>query len=175
MPSFDDPDHHHQQQQQQQHGRGSLPKPNQKFLSLILKATIMTFITTLFFLFLGVTAILLILSIAALHNRHSATFSSPKEFSFKDLKKLPQFRYSKRLRPDDDADCVVCLEGIRQGQWCRKLSRCGHVFHRRCVDPWLVKVPACPICRTSVRPQMGALLEDRPLWVSGWRNELGVW
>ncbi|PPR86378.1 hypothetical protein GOBAR_AA34312 [Gossypium barbadense] len=39
----------------------------------------------------------------------------------------------------------------KQGQWCRSLVACGHLFHRKCLDGWLIKVAACPICRTRVR------------------------
>ncbi|KAJ8750648.1 hypothetical protein K2173_015829 [Erythroxylum novogranatense] len=163
MPSFHDQHRHHQHHPP--------PKPNQKFLSLILKAVIMTFITTLFFLFLGVAAILLLLATAVVH-RHSSPTNSDAGCFLKDLKKLPQFRFPKRT---SDVECVVCLEGIRQGQWCRKLLGCGHVFHRKCVDTWLVKVPACPVCRTRVRLDVGNQPEDRSFWSSRWRNELSVW
>ncbi|CAN1147687.1 RING-H2 finger protein ATL56, partial [Linum perenne] len=50
-----------------------------------------------------------------------------------------------------EVECVVCLEGIKQGQWCRMLCGCGQIFHRRFVDTWLVKVPSSPICRARVR------------------------
>ncbi|CAI0427731.1 unnamed protein product [Linum tenue] len=131
----------------------------------------MIFITTLFFLFLGVAAILLLLATAALH-RHS-------KISFRDLKqRLPQFRFSRRMQKGGEVDeCVVCLDSIKQGEWCRKLPVCGHVFHRRCVDPWLVKVPACPICRARV--QLGNSVEEEEGrnggWGFDWRNEFSVW
>ncbi|PPD81633.1 hypothetical protein GOBAR_DD21436 [Gossypium barbadense] len=51
----------------------------------------------------------------------------------------------------DSDSCVICLDGFRQGQWCRSLVGCGHLFHRKCLDGWLIKVAACPICRTRVR------------------------
>ncbi|KAG6739786.1 hypothetical protein POTOM_057401 [Populus tomentosa] len=133
----------------------------------------MTAITIFFFLFLGVAAILLLFATSALH-RHSTTSSnSPKALPLKDLKKLPRFRFSTKTRPETGADqssCVVCLEEIKQGQWCRNLVGCGHVFHRKCVDAWLVKVSACPICRTRVELDQG--VKDRPLWDFVWRNEL---
>ncbi|CAI0394095.1 unnamed protein product [Linum tenue] len=141
------------------------PKPNPKLLSLLLKALIMIFITTLFFLFLGVAAILLLLATAALH-RHSNPANS-------DLKRrLPQFRFSRRMQGGETDECVVCLDSIKQGQWCRKLPGCGHLFHRRCVDPWLVKVPACPICRARVQ-----LVEEERSGALGfdWRNDFRVW
>ncbi|PON42168.1 43kDa postsynaptic protein [Parasponia andersonii] len=150
-----DPHHHHNHAVQ-----GPSPKPNQKVLSLILKALIMTFITSLFFLFLGVAAILfLCLAGGALHRRRNSGSSageprhpnSAPGFSPRDLRRLPQFRCPKGI----EAECVVCLDGFREGQWCRRLVDCSHVFHRRCLDTWLLKVPACPICRTRVRLDLG--------------------
>ncbi|KAF5749462.1 RING-H2 finger protein ATL56 isoform X2 [Tripterygium wilfordii] len=131
------------------------PKAKQKFLSLILKAIIMTFITSVFFLLLGLAALLLfniLLVTAVLRHRgrhvHHVRQDNPSDgFSSKHLKKLPQFKFSNGR----DCECVVCLDGIRQGQWCRRLVNCGHVFHRKCVDAWLLKAATCPICRTRVQ------------------------
>ncbi|KAF3452853.1 hypothetical protein FNV43_RR03286 [Rhamnella rubrinervis] len=144
----------HDPQPNNSHGVQSLPpKPNQKVLSLILKALIMTFITSLFFLFLGVAAILLLcLAGGALHRRRRTQFSNSSiGLSSEDLLNLPQFRYAKRITREAHSECVVCLDEYREGQWCRKLVGCNHVFHRRCLDTWLIKVPACPVCRTPVR------------------------
>ncbi|CAI0427732.1 unnamed protein product [Linum tenue] len=148
----------------------------------------MIFITTLFFLFLGVAAILLLLATAALHrhsnpannnNNNPSSAATGNGISFRDLKqRLPQFRFSRRMQKGGEVDeCVVCLDSIKQGEWCRKLPVCGHVFHRRCVDPWLVKVPACPICRARV--QLGNSVEEEEGrnggWGFDWRNEFSVW
>ncbi|KAL5548930.1 hypothetical protein UlMin_004161 [Ulmus minor] len=152
------------------------PKPNPKLLSLILKALIMSFITSLFFLFLGVAAILLLfLAGGALHRRrrHHRPIrpNSSHGFSPRDLRKLSQFRFGKRIEGGlSQSDCVVCLDGFRDGQWCRKLLGCDHIFHRRCLDTWLIKVPVCPICRNRVRldpPEMDSsesVEEDVKLW-----------
>eukprot|EP00257_Ricinus_communis_P023345 XP_015583295.1 RING-H2 finger protein ATL56 [Ricinus communis] len=163
------PDPHHcHHNNRHHHGGAPLPKPNQKLLSIFLKVITMTAITTLFFLFLGVAAILLLLATAALHHPSSSSSNSSNGLSLKDLKKLPQFRFFSRkiMKPESEAsfDCVICLEGLRQGQWCRKLAVCGHTFHRKCVDTWLVKVAACPICRTRVWLGSGSFIENRPLW-----------
>ena len=137
------------------------PKPNPKFLSSILKALIMTFITSAFFLFLGFVAFLLslILAAGAFHRRRAERGLPSSGFSPKHLKNLPQFRFRKSDKNETatlaQTDCVVCLDEFREGQRCRKLPGCGHVFHRRCLDTWLVKVSACPICRTPVRCDLG--------------------
>jgi hypothetical protein len=54
-------------------------------------------------------------------------------------------------------DCAVCLEAFEAGDWCRQLPRCEHSFHAECVDSWLRKSSACPVCRADVvdRPPKG--------------------
>ena len=151
------------------------PKPNQKFLFFILKAVVMIVITMLFFLFLGVAAILLLIPTAALHRHSTPSSNSPKGLRLKDLKKLSRFRFSTKSRSETGAgqsSCVVCLEDIKEGEWCRNLIGCGHVFHRKCVDSWLVKVSACPICRNRVELDQG--VKDRPSWEFVSKNELSI-
>eukprot|EP00906_Rhabdomonas_costata_P008061 RCo011514 len=48
----------------------------------------------------------------------------------------------------DLQQCMVCLEDYAPGDAQRAL-RCGHHFHRACVDTWLAQNETCPICRTS--------------------------
>jgi hypothetical protein len=54
-------------------------------------------------------------------------------------------------------DCAVCLEAFQAGDRCRQLPRCEHSFHAECVDSWLRKSSACPVCRADVvdRPPKG--------------------
>ncbi|XP_030456267.2 RING-H2 finger protein ATL56-like [Syzygium oleosum] len=141
------------------------PKQNPKLLSLLLKAIIMTLITTLFFLFLGLAAIILLhlcLAGGLLHRRRQIDLPPAPGGALppRELKRLPKFRYPKRGAQGQQyqgcTDCAVCLDEFSQGQWCRKLVGCGHVFHRSCVDTWLVKVAACPVCRSQVRAQVGS-------------------
>jgi hypothetical protein len=51
-------------------------------------------------------------------------------------------------------DCVVCLDCIGPGDTVRELRKCGHVFHKECIDPWLamqaVGRHACPMCRQQL-------------------------
>ncbi|KAK8671611.1 hypothetical protein V6N13_038201 [Hibiscus sabdariffa] len=47
-------------------------------------------------------------------------------------------------------DCVICLEVFKDGDSCRVLPICKHLYHRFCIDQWLVKNGHCPLCRGSV-------------------------
>nr|GEY65497.1 zinc finger, RING/FYVE/PHD-type [Tanacetum cinerariifolium] len=47
-------------------------------------------------------------------------------------------------------ECAVCLEGFKGGDKCRLLPNCRHSFHANCIESWLIRSAACPICRTCV-------------------------
>ncbi|GMI88640.1 hypothetical protein HRI_002533300 [Hibiscus trionum] len=129
-----------------------LLKSKEKFLSLILKAVIMMFLICFFFLILPLTSFLLLVPLVLRHRRHRRHYRTSSGFSAKQLKKLPQVRFSQETsaaHPESDS-CAICLDEFRQEQWCRELVGCGHLFHRKCLDSWLIKVTSCPICRTKV-------------------------
>lgn len=130
-------------------------KPNPRFLSLLLQALIMAFVISLFFVFVGVAAIIFIhLCIAggALHRRHhhrrqpiSSDGESSSGYSPEELNTLPKSRFR------GSEICAICLDNLLEGETCRVLPSCKHVFHLNCVDKWLLKATACPVCRCSVR------------------------
>ncbi|CAI9116729.1 OLC1v1017958C1 [Oldenlandia corymbosa var. corymbosa] len=43
--------------------------------------------------------------------------------------------------------CAICLDYLQNGELCRVLPACNHVFHAECLDPWLAKQLTCPTCR----------------------------
>merc|ERR1712232_111508 len=47
--------------------------------------------------------------------------------------------------------CAVCLEQFGSGEQLRVLP-CMHRYHRACIDQWLVRSPACPVCKHVVGP-----------------------
>ena len=49
--------------------------------------------------------------------------------------------------------CTICLESIEIKSRCKKISRCGHIFHARCIDQWFKRSKTCPNCRRE--PFMG--------------------
>uniref|UniRef100_A0A8D2Q6U8 RING-type domain-containing protein n=1 Tax=Varanus komodoensis TaxID=61221 RepID=A0A8D2Q6U8_VARKO len=45
----------------------------------------------------------------------------------------------------DEETCAVCLETYKPREVVRILT-CRHVFHRRCIDYWLLQRGICPLC-----------------------------
>ncbi|RID50701.1 hypothetical protein BRARA_H01408 [Brassica rapa] len=122
-----------------------------KILSKILVCLIMIPVaaTALLFILMSLSFSLFFFSLYWFLHRHRRRESSDGLLSPRCVKSLPQFKFYEPTTLYG-SECVVCIEGFRQGQWCRKLPGCGHVFHRKCVDFWLVKVGTCPICRDRV-------------------------
>lgn len=60
--------------------------------------------------------------------------------------------------------CAVCHSGYKQNEFVRTLPVCKHLFHKRCIDPWIKRnhTPTCPICRANIipHPQTDSLLAD---------------
>jgi hypothetical protein len=49
----------------------------------------------------------------------------------------------------DDSLCVICRDDKEVGDRLRKLP-CGHLWHARCVDAWLLIDARCPLCSIPV-------------------------
>mmetsp|Transcript_11199 Transcript_11199/g.19647 ORF Transcript_11199/g.19647 Transcript_11199/m.19647 type:complete len:274 (-) Transcript_11199:51-872(-) len=51
---------------------------------------------------------------------------------------------------NEDLECSICLCSFKLGDRVRRLDRCGHVFHRPCLDLWLLRCASCPLCKSEV-------------------------
>uniref|UniRef100_A0A0A9BDW0 RING-type domain-containing protein n=1 Tax=Arundo donax TaxID=35708 RepID=A0A0A9BDW0_ARUDO len=45
---------------------------------------------------------------------------------------------------------------MQRGETVRRLSACGHLFHKDCVDMWLHSHTTCPLCRYDLLPRRHA-------------------
>ncbi|KAE8666111.1 putative RING-H2 finger protein ATL71 [Hibiscus syriacus] len=71
------------------------------------------------------------------------------------IKSYPKLLYSeaKLQKKDSTASCCsICLADYTSSDRLRLLPDCNHLFHVKCVDPWLRLNPTCPVCRTSPIP-----------------------
>lgn len=75
--------------------------------------------------------------------------SVSKGLSQTQINRLPLVSYSKYVYKAEDK-CVICQYEFKNNERVRKLP-CGHIFHKECVDEWLLKDKACPCCKKEVR------------------------
>nr|XP_019824995.1 PREDICTED: E3 ubiquitin-protein ligase RNF149 [Bos indicus] len=56
---------------------------------------------------------------------------------------------------DVDAEsCAVCIENFK-GRDVIRILPCKHIFHRICIDPWLLDHRTCPMCKLDVIKALG--------------------
>ncbi|KAJ8383059.1 hypothetical protein SKAU_G00038370 [Synaphobranchus kaupii] len=59
----------------------------------------------------------------------------------------------KETESDFD-NCAVCIEGYKPNDVVRVLP-CRHLFHKICVDPWLLDHRTCPMCKMNILKALG--------------------
>ncbi|KAG8453930.1 hypothetical protein GDO86_000526 [Hymenochirus boettgeri] len=59
----------------------------------------------------------------------------------------------KETEPEFD-NCAVCIEGYKSNDVVRILP-CRHLFHKSCVDPWLLDHRTCPMCKMNILKALG--------------------
>ncbi|KAL3523234.1 hypothetical protein ACH5RR_016068 [Cinchona calisaya] len=84
-------------------------------------------------------------------NHPSSALAMLKDYlsltTFEDItKRLP------KQECHDDMSCAVCLKHFKKNNQVWELSNCRHVFHKQCLDRWLVCDArlTCPLCRTCL-------------------------
>uniref|UniRef100_A0A673BBA8 RING finger protein 150 n=1 Tax=Sphaeramia orbicularis TaxID=375764 RepID=A0A673BBA8_9TELE len=81
-----------------------------------------------------------------------------------------QVRTIRKGDQETEADfdnCAVCIEGYKANDVVRVLP-CRHLFHKSCVDPWLLDHRTCPMCKMNILKALGIALnadclDDLPL------------
>lgn len=82
------------------------------------------------------------------------------------LHSFPKLFYSQyNLQKTSSATscCSICLADYRQTDVLQLLPDCGHLFHLKCVNPWLRLHPSCPLCRKSLVPALAPVPVVSPL------------
>ncbi|XP_066287991.1 RING finger protein 150-like [Branchiostoma lanceolatum] len=53
--------------------------------------------------------------------------------------------------------CAVCIDNYKPSDVVRVLP-CKHIFHKLCVDPWLIEHRTCPMCKLNILKALGYLV-----------------
>jgi hypothetical protein len=48
-------------------------------------------------------------------------------------------------------ECSICLMDVKEGEACRVLPKCSHMFHSTCLESWFHISVCCPLCKRSIR------------------------
>lgn len=54
----------------------------------------------------------------------------------------------------DAENCAICIENFKPKDTVRVLP-CKHIFHRHCIDPWLLDHRTCPMCKLDIIKALG--------------------
>ena len=67
-----------------------------------------------------------------------------------ELNELPTKKFvltEAQKEKDSQLSCRICMQEFEEGENLRT-TRCLHMFHRKCIDKWLVeRTGSCPICK----------------------------
>ncbi|XP_010557977.1 PREDICTED: putative RING-H2 finger protein ATL71 [Tarenaya hassleriana] len=78
------------------------------------------------------------------------------EETIKSLPRIPyeeaRESYGRKREASTTSCCSICLADYNDRDMIRVLPDCNHIFHDKCVDPWLFLSSTCPVCRTSPYP-----------------------
>ena len=85
-------------------------------------------------------------------NEQNSDHRMPKE----ELNRIPIIKFAKNIntKPGEEEKCPICLIDLEDNEEIRNLP-CKHIFHPSCIDTWLVKNSACPICKRDVHQGLG--------------------
>lgn len=73
-----------------------------------------------------------------------------------------QVRTLKRGDEETTSDmhmCAVCIESYKAGEVVTVLT-CDHIFHKTCIEPWLLERRTCPMCKCDILKALG--VEEQP-------------
>ncbi len=60
-------------------------------------------------------------------------------------------------------NCAICYENYAEGDTLISPDKCGHVFHKKCLDKWLEQKKECPTCRGIIElPSISPVVAQQP-------------
>ncbi|KAM9366385.1 E3 ubiquitin-protein ligase RNF128a [Symphorus nematophorus] len=95
-------------------------------------------------------------------NMHRRTEKRLKSEAKKAIGRL-QVRTLKRGDEETTSEfhmCAVCIESYKAGEVVTVLT-CDHIFHKACIEPWLLERRTCPMCKCDILKSLGVEEETK--------------
>ncbi|KAM7161232.1 E3 ubiquitin-protein ligase RNF128 [Macrochelys suwanniensis] len=86
-------------------------------------------------------------------NRKERQLKADAKKAIGQLQLLTLKQGDKEIGPDGDS-CAVCIEVYKPNDVVRILT-CNHLFHKTCIDPWLLEHRTCPMCKLDILKALG--------------------
>ena len=72
--------------------------------------------------------------------------------------KMKVFKYSELYKNyneniNKEESCIICLEEYNSEEMVKKFF-CGHIFHEKCLNAWIIKSVICPICKYNIKNEL---------------------
>ncbi|KAI3446675.1 hypothetical protein Pfo_003340 [Paulownia fortunei] len=161
-------------------------RSQRRLFLFFLKCVIMVVVISLFLFFLGFAAIVFLhfLFMSNTFHRRCTRFFHPTNAADYDAAVstsaaaealpliqalLPDVAYSAAAFPRT-SDCAICLDSFEEGDDCRNIPVCKHLFHAKCVDRWIRKKATCPVCRARVDLDPAGLSGSRMSGDDQWKR-----
>ncbi|NXM84916.1 RN128 ligase, partial [Oenanthe oenanthe] len=100
------------------------------------------------------------LIIARAHSREQRQLRARAKKAIEQMQLRTLKEGDKEIGPDGDS-CVVCFEQYKLNDVMRVLT-CNHVFHKTCIDPWLLEHGTCPLCKCDILKVLGVEMDVEP-------------
>jgi hypothetical protein len=65
----------------------------------------------------------------------------------------PVTMHDHAVRDADGTECSICLSPFQPHEPGVVRVKCGHLFHRKCLEPWFQGHDTCPVCRAELGEQ----------------------
>nr|XP_020461441.1 RING finger protein 148-like [Monopterus albus] len=88
-----------------------------------------------------------------MHRRNEKKLKSEAKRAIRRL----QVRTLKRGDEETNFDthmCAVCIDAYKAGDVVTVLT-CDHIFHKACIEPWLLEKRTCPMCKCDILSALG--------------------
>jgi len=60
----------------------------------------------------------------------------------------------------EEGFCPVCQTALADGERVRAVVKCQHLFHAKCLEPWLETNNTCPLCRIEIFEQEHVTIQE---------------